>query len=406
MRRADRALVAGVVGGVLLLTAACSGSTGGSGGGTGGGGGDATGKPSAEAPKTSAAVVSVEPADGTKEVKPSGVLKVAVASGKLTTVKVTGKDGAEVPGAVTPDGLGWAPTGNLAVSTEYQVDAQAVDTAGIATSKKSTFTTLTPKKGAGPKDNVADNATYGVGMIVSLTFTTPVKDKEAVEKAVTFQTEDNRVVKGHWFGNQRVDFRPEHYWKSNSKVTVKYDLKSVETAPGVYGEVNSTQTFNIGRSRISEADASSKRMVVQEEGKAPQTLLISAGASSPASQNTFNGTMVVMGKEGTTVMDSSTVPNHEGAAYKVEMPHALRLTPSGTYVHGKNVAQSVFGNQNTSHGCIGLYDTAGDGSPSTPAGSFYDASIIGDVVTVKGSVGKQVAPDNGMSGWNLNWSQW
>ncbi|MGW4647183.1 L,D-transpeptidase [Kitasatospora sp. NPDC004289] len=403
MRRADRALVAGVVGGVLMLTAACSGSTG---GGSGGSGGDGAGKPSVEPSKTSAAVVSVEPADGTKEVKPSGALKVAVAGGKLTTVKVTGKDGAEVPGELTADGLGWAPKNNLAVSTEYQVDAQAVDDKGVATSKKSSFTTLTPKKGAGPRDNVAENQTYGVGMIVSLTFTTPVKDKEAVEKAVTFQTADNAVVKAHWFGTQRVDFRPEKYWKSNSKVTVKYNLKSVETSPGVYGEVDSSQTFTIGRSRVSVADAESKQMVVTEEGKAPFTVPISAGATSPASQNTFNGTMVVMAKEGTTVMDSSTVANHEGPAYKVEMPHALRLTPTGTYVHGKNVARSVFGSQNTSHGCIGLYDTAGDGSSDTPAGSFYDASIVGDVVTVKNSVGKQVDPSNGMSGWNIDWSKW
>ncbi|MFD0529550.1 L,D-transpeptidase [Kitasatospora arboriphila] len=108
-------------------------------------------------------------------------------------------------------------------------------------------------------------------------------------------------------------------------------------------------------------------MVVKEDGKPDATIPISAGASSPASQNTFNGTMVVMAKEGTTVMDSSTVVNHEGPAYKVEMPHALRLTPTGTYVHGK-YAPGVFGRTNTSHGCIGLEDTsAKDGSPGSSA---------------------------------------
>jgi hypothetical protein len=32
--------------------------------------------------------------------------------------------------------------------------------------------------------------------------------------------------------------------------------------------------------------------------------------------------------------------------------------------------------------------------------------MIGDVVQVTGSAGGQVAPDNGMGGWNLSWSQW
>ncbi|MFD0568118.1 Ig-like domain-containing protein [Kitasatospora gansuensis] len=356
--------------------------------------------------KTSSAVISIEPGNGSTGVKPAGALKVSVQGGKLTEVQVTAKGGGAVPGTFTVDGAGWTPTGILAVSTEYQVDAHAVDANGVAAGLQGGFSTLTPGKGAGPVDNIDDGGTYGVGMIVSLEFKVPVKDRAAVERAVAIDTGDGTVVKPHWFTSQRVDFRPEKYWKPQSRVTVKYRLKSVETAPGVYGEVDKDQTFTVGRSRISTADASSKQMLVQEDGKPDETVPISAGASSPASQNTFNGTMVVMAKEGTTVMDSSTVPNHEGAPYRVEMPHALRLTPTGTYVHGKNVDPDVFGSQNISHGCIGLYDGPGDGSSDRPYGKFYDAAMVGDVVTVKNSVGKPVDPGNGMSGWNIAWSQW
>ncbi|BFV55112.1 Ig-like domain-containing protein [Kitasatospora sp. CMC57] len=351
-------------------------------------------------------MISIEPGNGSTGVRPAGALKVSVQGGKLTEVKVAAKDGGVVPGTFTADGSGWTPAGDLAVSTEYRVDAHAVDADGVAAGLQGGFSTLTPGKGAGPFDNIADGQTYGVGMIVSLEFRVPVKDRAAVEQAVAFDTGDGTVVKPHWFSAQRVDFRPEKYWKPQSRVTVKYRLKSVETSPGVYGEVDKDQTFTVGRSRISTADASSKQMVVQEDGKPDETVPISAGASSPASQNTFNGTMVVMAKEGTAVMDSSTVANHEGAAYRVEMPHALRLTPTGTYVHGKNVAQSIFGRQNVSHGCIGLYDGPGDGRSDLPGGKFYDAAMVGDVVTVKNSVGGPVAPDNGMSGWNIEWSKW
>ncbi|WP_063857165.1 MULTISPECIES: Ig-like domain-containing protein [unclassified Kitasatospora] len=398
MKRLGRALTSGALGGVLALTAACSG------GGAPKAGQAVSASPSAS--KTSSAVISIEPGNGSTGVKPAGALKVSVQGGKLTEVQVAAKGGAAVPGTFTADGSGWTPTGNLAVSTEYQVNAHAVDANGVAAALQGGFSTLTPAKGAGPVDNIADGQTYGVGMIVSLEFKVPVKDRAAVEQAVAVETGDGTVVKPHWFSAQRVDFRPEKYWKPQSKVTVKYRLKSVETSPGVYGEVDKEQTFTVGRSRISTADASSKQMLVQEDGKPDETVPISAGASSPASQNTFNGTMVVMAKEGTAVMDSSTVANHEGADYRVEMPHALRLTPTGTYVHGKNAAPSIFGRQNISHGCIGLLDGAGDGRSDLPGGKFYDAAMVGDVVTVKNSVGQQVDAANGMSGWNIEWSKW
>ena len=387
-----------VLGGALALTTACSSSGGGFG-------------PSADGPKQaeqkkSAALVSIEPANGATGVKPSGALKVGVTNGRLTTVTVTGKDGKPVPGAITADGLGWAPSQGLSVSTEYKVSAQATDAAGTATTSESAFTTLTPSKGSSPYDNITDGQTYGVGMIVSLNFKKAVTDRAAVEKAVTFEASDGSAVKPHWFKPTRVDFRPEKFWTPQTKVTIHYRLKSVETSPGVYGEVDSDQTFTVGRSRIAVADAQSHQMVVKEDGKPDATVPISAGATTPASQNTFNGTMVIMAKEGTTLMDSSTVVNHEGPGYKKELPHALRLTPTGTYVHGK-YSPGVFGRTNTSHGCIGLEDTsAKDGSPSSSAGRFYDAAMVGDVVTVQNSVGQPVRPDNGMSGWNIDWAQW
>lgn len=398
MKRTGRALTSGVIGGVLALTAACSG------GGAPSSKTEEQASPSAQ--KVSAAVISIEPGNGSTGVKPAGGVKVSVQSGKLTEVQVAAKDGSRVPGAITADGTGWAPTGSLAVSTEYRVDARAVDAEGLTASTQGGFTTLTPTKGADPSDNITDGQTYGVGMIIKLDFGKAVKDRAAVEKAISIEASDGTVVKPHWFNAQRVDFRPEAYWKPQTKVTIKYRLKSVETAPGIYGEVDSDQTFTVGRSRIATADATSKKMLVQEDGKPDETVPISAGATSPASQNTFNGTMVIMAKEGTAVMDSSTVANHEGAPYRVEMPHALRLTPTGTYVHGKAADPSIFGRVNTSHGCIGLLDGAGDGTADSPGGKFYNASMVGDVVTVKNSVGQPVAPDNGLSGWNIDWSKW
>lgn len=46
------------------------------------------------------------------------------------------------------------------------------------------------------------------------------------------------------------------------------------------------------------------------------------------------------------------------------------------------------------------------GSSRTPAGWFFDRSLIGDVVEVINSNDKKVAPDNGLGSWNMEWKDW
>ncbi|BFV56481.1 Ig-like domain-containing protein [Kitasatospora sp. CMC57] len=357
---------------------------------------------------SSAARISVEPANGATEVKPGSGLKVSVADGKLTKVTVADQTGKQVPGALLPDGSGWAPSAGLAVSSRYTVHAEAADAKGTATATDSSFATLTPAKEAGPHDNIADGSTYGVGMIVRLEFKEDVKDRAAVEKAVSFETSDGAPVKGHWFNNRWIDFRPETFWKSGSKVTVHYRLKSVEVAPGVYGGIDSDQTFTVGRDKRSTVDAATHQMTVEKDGHVVETIPISTGATTPKSWNAYNGIMAVMERKESEVMDSTTVPGLEGDAYKHPVPHSLRLTSSGTYVHGNNWSDpSVFGHENVSHGCVGLQDAVGDkGDPNSPAGKFFADSIVGDVVTIKNSVGGPVEASNGYSGWNVPWSNW
>ncbi len=85
-----------------------------------------------------------------------------------------------------------------------------------------------------------------------------------------------------------------------------------------------------------------------------------------------------------------------GGEYDIpDVPHAVRLTDSGTFLHGNYWSPAdTFGRENVSHGCVGLRDVKGGGS-ETPAGWFFDRSLIGDVVEVVGSDDAVVAPDNG-----------
>ncbi|MFF2076962.1 Ig-like domain-containing protein [Kitasatospora sp. NPDC058162] len=402
-----RGAMALVMGSVLLLTAACNDDKGSSSGdaaatapasadanGTAApGGGDA-------APKTSAAVLSVSAKDGAQDVAPNA-LQVSVSKGKLTAVEVTDKNGKPVEGAIAPDGTGWKPAAALAVGMTYKVNAQAKDDAGLVAASTTSFTTLTPAKKISTNDNIADGATYGVGMIVSVDFSKDVKNKDAVLKGITVEASDGTVVKGHWFDDRRVDFRPENYWKPGTKVTVKYRLKSVEVAPGVYGDVDKDEPFTIGRSMVSTADAKTHKMTVERDGKST-VLPVTMGADATPS---WSGVMVVMSKEKVTHMDSRTV--NLGGEYNIpDVPHAMRLTTTGTFVHGNYWYKGMpFGNLNGSHGCISMQDMQG-GSDSSVAGKFYNDSMVGDVVKVVNSKEKTVSPSNGLGGWNIGWANW
>ncbi|MGW6641728.1 L,D-transpeptidase [Streptomyces iakyrus] len=355
-------------------------------------------------PKTSVAKIAISAKDGSTgaSINATGV---KVSDGKLTEVKMTvAGSGQTVAGSVSADGKVWKPKEQLERGTKYQISATAQDADGRTAAANSIFTTVTSSNsfiGTYTPDN---GTTVGVGMPVSFTFDKAITDRKAVQSHITVSSSSGQKIVGHWFNGQRLDFRPEEYWKAGSKVTMKIDLDGVEGANGVYGVQKKTVTFTVGRSQVSTVDANTQTMTVVRDGKTVKTIPISAGSPE---HTTYNGQMVISEKFVQTRMNSRTVGL--GGEYDIpDVPHAMRLTTSGTFLHGNywyNKGNPPFGRQGTSHGCVGLADVQGAGG-STPAKWFYDNSLIGDVVIVKNSPDKTVAPDNGLNGWNMAWSQW
>ncbi|MER8085431.1 Ig-like domain-containing protein [Streptomyces sp. NPDC058316] len=382
-----------VLGAVLFLVTACGG----------GDAGDAGKGGKTEDTTASQAVVTVAPKDGADSVATSGALKISAAQGKLTTVKVADPKGAEVEGKIAADGASWTPDQHLAAATKYSVHAVAKDAKGRESAKDTSFTTLVPQNTFIGQYTPEDGSTVGVGMPVSIHFTRGITDPAAVEKAIKVTAEPSVPIEGHWFGNDRLDFRPEAYWAAGTKVTVKLNLDGVEGRPGVYGKQAKTISFTIGRSQVSSVDASTHRMKVVRDGKQIKDIPISAGA--PAT-TTYNGQMVISEKLKVTRMNGDTVGF--GGEYDIkDVPHAMRLSTSGTFIHGNYWGGSgVFGSANTSHGCVGLQDVRGAWSKKTPAAWFFDNSLIGDVVVVKNSKDRTIQPDNGLNGWNMSWAEW
>ncbi|MFJ4472828.1 Ig-like domain-containing protein [Streptomyces sp. NPDC089424] len=330
---------------------------------------------------------------------------VKVSGGKLTEVRMTVADSDQaVPGTLSADGGSWKPKEQLERGTKYEIAATAEGADGRSVAADSTFTTVTPEASFIGTYTPDDGTTVGVGMPVSFRFDKAISDKKAVQSHITVTSSSGQKVVGHWFGEQRLDFRPQEYWKAGSKVTMKIDLDGVEGANGIHGVQKKTVTFTIGRSQVSTVDAATQTMTVVRDGRTLRTIPISAGSPE---FTTYNGQMVISEKLAETRMDSRTVDLAD--AYDIpDVPHAMRLTTSGTFIHGNywyKPSDPPFGRYGSSHGCVGLQDVQG-GQGDTPAKWFYDNSALGDVVIVKNSADSTVAPDNGLNGWNMPWSEW
>ncbi|MET7715180.1 Ig-like domain-containing protein [Streptomyces sp. NPDC005407] len=403
-RRRGLMAASAVLGGMLVMSA-CSGD--------GDKGAESSKKSQAQvdaaaAKDASKARISISPKNGATNAGINNDAKVTVSDGTLTQVTMTTADGQSVKGTLAADGKSWKPDAQLERSTTYKIAATAKDTEGLEAHENSSFTTVSPANSFIGNFTPEDGSTVGVGMPVSINFNKAITDKKAVQSGITVTSSSGQEVVGHWFNGQRLDFRPDQYWQAGSTVTLKLNLDGVEGADGVFGVQQKTVTFKIGRNQVSTVDASAKTMTVTQDGKTIKTIPISAGAPD---NPTYNGQMVVSEKFKETRMDGSTVgfkkKDGKGEYDIKDVPHAMRLSTSGTFIHGNYWgSDSIFGSANTSHGCVGLNDVKGAGDPNQPAAWLFNNTIVGDVVIVKNSQDRTIQPDNGLNGWNLNWSQW
>ncbi|MFD5566975.1 L,D-transpeptidase [Streptomyces cadmiisoli] len=393
-----RALAAGaaLLVGALALTA-CVGTAEAGDDAKGGDGGKG-------ATRTSVARIAISAKDGSTgaSINTTGV---KVSGGRLTDVRMkVAESGQAVPGTVSSDGRTWKPKEQLERGTKYEIAATAEDGDGRTAAADSVFTTVTSADSFIGTYTPDGGTTVGVGMPVSFTFDKAITEKKAVQSRITVTSSSGQQVVGHWFGEQRLDFRPEKYWKAGSEVTMKIDLDGVEGADGIHGVQKKSVTFTVGRSQVTTVDAATQTMTVVRDGRTVRTVPISAGSPE---HSTYNGQMVISEKFEQTRMNGSTVGF--GGEYDIpDVPHAMRLTGSGTFLHGNywyDKGNPPFGNRGSSHGCVGLQDVQG-ARGDTPAKWFYDNSLVGDVVVVKNSPDTTVAPDNGLNGWNMAWSEW
>ncbi|MEU6235022.1 Ig-like domain-containing protein [Kitasatospora sp. NPDC047058] len=356
-------------------------------------------------PPASRAEITALPADGAQDVPPEGPVRVTVAEGRLVSVRLADAKGTEVAGTVSEDGSAWMPDGLLPLGTAFTLDAVAEDGQGRKAARHTDFSTVARAHTFVAFFTPEDGSTVGVGMPVSLRFSRPIADRAAVEKAVEVTADPPVEVAAHWFGNQRLDLRPQRYWAAGTRVTVALRLKGVQGAPGEFGTQVREVRFTVGRAQVSTVDLDAHTLTVRAGRGGPVVKELKVSGGDPK-HTTYRGVLVVSEKYKVTRMNSQTVGM--GDEYDIkDVPHAMRLTGSGTFIHGNYWADpEVFGTANTSHGCIGLADVKGGTSKDSPAGWLFEHTIPGDVLEVKASAGDVVPPSNGLNGWNLPWEQW
>ncbi|MFE2039894.1 Ig-like domain-containing protein [Streptomyces sp. NPDC059477] len=407
-RRRGLTVASALLGGVLVLSA-CSGGGDDSAAASEGGGDSSQAKvDEAAAQKTSEAQIKITPKDGSANASINNSAAVTVTKGTLTTVTMTTTEGTAVAGEISADKTSWAPTAQLERSTSYKVQVTAADSEGRAAHENASFTTVSPDNSFIGSFTPEDGSTVGVGMPVSINFDKAITNQAEVQQGITVSSSSGQEVVCHWFNANRMDCRPDQYWQEGSTVTLDLALDGVEGAAGVYGVQQKTVTFTIGRNQVTTVDAQTKQMKVTQDGKTIKTIPISAGAPET---KTYEGQMVISEKFKETRMNGATVgftdDDGKGEYDIKDVPHAMRLSTSGTFIHGNYWGdKSIFGSVNTSHGCVGLSDTKGADDPGTAGAWFYDNSIIGDVVIVQNTGDTTIAPDNGLNGWNMDWTQW
>ena len=218
----------------------------------------------------------------------------------------------------------------------------------------------------------------GVAHPVVVTFSAPVADKRAAERAIDIKSAPAMTGKFEWLDNDVVQWVPDGYWPAHSTVKLSVDDQSTDfaTGPAVVGVANiSEHTFTVSIDGVkagppSALPAPHHRPHWGEEGVFPASM-------GRPEYPTPVGTYTVLAKERSAIMDSSSVgiPVDAPDGYLLTVDYAVRITSRGLFVHSAPWAVNSLGYENVSHGCISL-------SPED-AEWYYNTVNIGDPVIVQ-----------------------
>ncbi len=205
----------------------------------------------------------------------------------------------------------------------------------------------------------ANGAVVGVAHPVIVTFTGPVRDRAAAERAIKITAPNDVTGRFDWVDTNVVQWIPNGYWPAHSHIGVTVHALSTG--------------FDTGDAVVGVASISQHTFTVSVNDEVLRTMPASMGKSS---RPTPIGNYSALSKERTVVMDSRTIgiPLSSPEGYKITASYAIRVTWSGVYVHSAPWSVDSQGYANVSHGCINL-------SPDN-AEWYFNTVHVGDPIEV------------------------
>ncbi|RKQ34150.1 L,D-transpeptidase [Kocuria tytonis] len=378
---------------VLGLTACGAGggnddaaSSGASGSGTAGAQQD---RPNPDATPT----VKVAPAADAGMVNPADPVVVSTDAGELADVSVTATgSGTRAEGALNEDRTEWRSSAPLEFGETYTV-AYTARNGSHTTADRTAFSTVDAAHEADVSFDVKDGQTYGVWQVVELTFSEPVTEKDAVEKAVTV---DGAHEKGRfrWYSDRKLRFRPEKPWAPNSTVKVSANILGTDLGNGMIGNGNKTVSFKTGAEQRAYVDNDTKTLVAYVNGKKTGSWPVTLG--NPEWPST-TGKKVILEQAASYEFKASSLHLEPGDPHyypPFDATNVSRLTWSGEFIHqALPSAWPLLGVANVSHGCVGM--------PPEGAAYIFKTFRPGDMVEVVNTDYPQANPDDGYGDWNI-----
>lgn len=343
--------------------------------------------------------LTAAPADAATAVNPASPVTLKVGNGRIDRASLTSESGGSVDGTLSADGSSWTASGPLKFNSRYTYTYTVIDAAGRSTTSTRSFTTVSTANEADAAIYPLDGMKVGVAQPIQITFSEPVLNRDAVEKAIKITSTSGQPGEFHWFSNTMVRYRPENFWAANSTITMDMQLFGVDLGKGQIGNFNKKVTIHIGDKKTAIADATAHTFKAfindQQVGEWPTTM---GDTRFPSAR----GYLVLMEKYRVEHMSAASIGLKPGdPAYygELDVNFATRLTPSGEFIHqATDSALPYIGKINLSHGCIGL---GPDG-----AQWVFDNMTAGDVVQVVNTEGDFAAFDDGYGDWNIPWAQY
>jgi len=391
--RARRSILVAALLGLSMTAAGCGfGGSGDTAGGLKAGPSQSADRGASQDAVQPTAVVTTNVARGATNVPVDHRVQVKADHGTLASVAVSSRSGS-VPGTMAPDKTSWTAGALLEPGTSYTVVGSVTDENGTSQTRTTHFRTesLSLDQQTYPSIAPLPDQTVGIGMPVIVKFDVPVTNRASIEKNLHVVSKPAQKGSWHWISNNEVRWRPVHYWKAGTAVTVNADINGVPAGNGIYGQMDRSTTFHIGDSHIYKVNIQTDQLRVFDNGHLTRTIPVTTGMPG---FTTRSGTKVIIEKDRFHTMNSETIgidPNSANGYNIKDVEYAMRLTYSGEFLHAAPWSVASQGHSNVSHGCTGM--------STANAGWLYDHSQIGDVVQYTGS-NVHMTLDNGYGDWN------